>query len=481
MAVMALTRLALLVTAGAATSPVLADQPVRVFILLGQSNMLGEGKVIGNENGTLQYAVETEGLYPYLLGGPGFEEAAQVHVAGRTELDAPNPEAATCDASGFEKDTDYHDGQGIAHTPGESAADCCTQCSNATGCKFFTFAPVGTKGSSQGICWLKADANGRRGVKGCVSGSVYGVPSPPPPPPSPPPSPPSPPPIHWAVRRDVRNVFIMGNGNATFESSKLEHNEWLSVNTTIKSTIGPELGIGNMVGDFTDAPTMILKSCIGNRALGWDLLPPGSKEFDFTDSSGVTWTYAGYGESPEKWKKGDRVRPPAGWSTGEQSAVGWYAGEQYDGDIARAKRILADLDAYYPGATRYEVAGFFWWQGDKDSRDEGLSSRYEVNLVNFIQTLRKDFNAPNAKFVTASLGQSVKGDTDGAGKILDAMLAVDGKSGKYPEFQGNVAAVYTHPLSKGSSSGAHYGGNAETYMNVGEAMGNAMVELLKAA
>ena len=175
------------------------------------------------------------------------------------------------------------------------------------------------------------------------------------------------------------------------------------------------------------------------------------------------------------------MRPPAGWSTGEQSAVGWYAGEQYDGDIARAKRILADLDAYYPGATRYEVAGFFWWQGDKDSRDEGLSSRYEVNLVNFIQTLRKDFNAPNAKFVTASLGQSVKGDTDGAGKILDAMLAVDGKSGKYPEFQGNVAAVYTHPLSKGSSSGAHYGGNAETYMNVGEAMGNAMVELLKAA
>ena len=59
------------------------------------------------------------------------------------------------------------------------------------------------------------------------------------------------------------------------------------------------------------------------------------------------------------------------------------------------------------------------------------------------------------------------------------MLAVDGTSGKYPEFSGNVAAVYTHPLSKGSSSGSHYGGNAETYMNVGEAMGVAMVGLLK--
>ena len=47
--------------------------------------------------------------------------------------------------------------------------------------------------------------------------------------------------------------------------------------------------------------------------------------------------------------------------------------------------------------------------------------------------------------------------------------------------QGNVAAVDSHPLSMGSSSGAHYGGNAETYMNVGEAMGKAMVGLLAGA
>ena len=63
---------------------------------------------------------------------------------------------------------------------------------------------------------------------------------------------------------------------------------------------------------------------------------------------------------------------------------------------------------------------------------------------------------------------------------MDAMFAVDGKSGKYPEFKGNVASVYTHPLSKGGSSGGHYGGNAETYMNVGEAMGKAMAKLLAA-
>ena len=94
--------------------------------------------------------------------------------------------------------------------------------------------------------------------------------------------------------------------------------------------------------------------------------------------------------------------------------------------------------------------------------------------------LRKDFNAPNAKFVCASLGQTKKGATDGGGKILDAMLAVDSASGKYKEFRGNVASVYTYPLSKGGSSGGHYNRNAETYMNVGEAMGKVMVDLLSA-
>ena len=215
---------------------------------------------------------------------------------------------------------------------------------------------------------------------------------------------------------------------------------------------------------------MTLKACIGNRALGWDLLPPGSESWDYTDpkNSSLIWTYAGYHQSPNRWEKGTTPVP-----------VNWEAGEQYDGDTERTSVILGNLSTYYPNATNYEVAGFFWWQGDRDSYDMALSGRYEQNLVKLIKTLRSQFNAPNAKFVTASLGQTVKGDTNGGGLILDAMLAVDGTSGKYPEFKGNVAAVYTHPLSMGGSSSSHYGGNAETYMNVGQAMGAAMVNLLK--
>jgi hypothetical protein len=62
--------------------------------------------------------------------------------------------------------------------------------------------------------------------------------------------------------------------------------------------------------------------------------------------------------------------------------------------------------------------------------------------------------------------------------VLDAHLAVDGATGKYPEFKGNVATVYTNPMAQGGSGNGHYGGKAEVYMDVGEAMGQAMLELL---
>jgi len=131
----------------------------------------------------------------------------------------------------------------------------------------------------------------------------------------------------------------------------------------------------------------------------------------------------------------------------------------------------------YPGAKEYEVAGFFWWQGDKDMRNPAHFEQYEKNLIQLIKSLRKDFNAPDAKFVTASLGQTQKGSKGGDGVILDAMESVSKSSD--PELKGKVAFVYTHPLSKGGSSSGHYGGNPETYMNVGEAMGKAMVGLLQ--
>ena len=46
-------------------SHAVAAAPVQVFILLGQSNMLGMGHVVGNTNGTLEFAVHNESKCTY--------------------------------------------------------------------------------------------------------------------------------------------------------------------------------------------------------------------------------------------------------------------------------------------------------------------------------------------------------------------------------------------------------------------------------
>ena len=271
----------------------------------------------------------------------------------------------------------------------------------------------------------------------------------------------------WTVRQDVRNVRVMVSRSGGMD---VHNNEWMTIKG---NTIGPEIGIGHELGNALSEPVLVLKSCIGNRALGWDLLPPGSEryeseEIDPKTKQKVTWVYAGSKDKAERWVKGE-----------EPKEVDWYAGKQYDDDVKNAKAVLEKLGDYYPGATKYEVAGFMWWQGDRDRYKEGHATRYEHNLVNLIKTLRKDFNAPEAKFVLATLGQTSKENAAGNdGLIYNAMMNISDPV-KHPQLKGTVATVYSHPLSLGGASNGHYNGDARTYMNVGLGMGRAMVDLLK--
>jgi hypothetical protein len=47
------------------------SKPVQVCILLGQSNMVGMGKIAGDKDGTLEYAVKTKKKYSYLVDDAG--------------------------------------------------------------------------------------------------------------------------------------------------------------------------------------------------------------------------------------------------------------------------------------------------------------------------------------------------------------------------------------------------------------------------
>jgi hypothetical protein len=248
----------------------------------------------------------------------------------------------------------------------------------------------------------------------------------------------------WNVRKDVRNVF--------FCMGKLRYNDWLTgENGNGSGKFGPEIGIGNYLGHAIDAPVMILKSCVGNRALGWDLLPPSAVGTGVGGKS-----YQGTSESSNR-KVDEAVKAKNG---------GWYAGLQYDQDVGAAQQALKDLATYYPDATKFEVAGFFWWQGNAEGK--GSVENYDKNLAYLFSDLKKDFNAPNAKFVCATLGEHDKNATLSQKMFTFAEL---------PESKDKTAVFYSKPVSKGGSGG-HYGGDAETYMNVGEGMGKLMVELL---
>jgi hypothetical protein len=272
---------------------------------------------------------------------------------------------------------------------------------------------------------------------------------------------------NWTTRKDVRNVHTQGSGGPDGRGG-VRRNDWLTVSG---GKIGIEIGIGHQLGNALDEPVLILKSSIGNRSLGWDLLPPGSPrhEVETTDKKTgkkITLVTPAYNDEVRypSWTKGEVPDPPKHT---------WHAGLQYDGDVARAKDVLKNLDKYYPGATEYEVAGFLWWQGDKDRYNAAHSAMYEKNLHQLFKALRKEFNAPKAKMVVATLGQTDKDSASGNEKMI-----IDGMFAFAKAHKGDVATVYTNPLSMGSSSNAHYGGNAKTYMNVGLGMGKAMVELL---
>ncbi len=288
----------------------------------------------------------------------------------------------------------------------------------------------------------------------------------------------------WKVRRDVRCVFVMQKGTARV----IVRNDWLQPGFGARAQfIGPELGFGYVVGNALEAPVLLIKACIGNRSLGWDYLPPGSQRFASVrkEKSGVekTFIYAGYKDRPPFWemdKAQGLATPPPPWLGKDGKPIDWYAGKQYDDEVANAKAVLSEIGKYYPGAASYEIAGFVWFQGHKD-QDPVYADRYEQNLVQLIRALRKDFNAPKAPFVLAT-GCGNPG-TEGLGlKIAEAQLAMN-DAHKYPEFAGNVQCVdvrgfWPNPEQSPSKQGYHYYWNAATYMDVGLSLGWAMVEML---
>lgn len=200
--------------------------------------------------------------------------------------------------------------------------------------------------------------------------------------------------------------------------------------------IGPELGIGHVLGNAYDQPVLLIKLAWGGKSLGKDFRPPSS---------------------------------------------GGEVGPYYKEVVQRTKAVLGDLKKEFPefGDRKYELAGFAWHQGWNDRVNQAFNDEYEKNLAHFIRDIRKDLGAAKLPFVIAETGMT--GPEEKHPRALSLMKA-QAAVAEYPEFKGNVAFVGTKAFWREkevspSGQGYHWNTNGETYYLIGAAMGQALTKL----
>lgn len=233
----------------------------------------------------------------------------------------------------------------------------------------------------------------------------------------------------WITRSDVGFSYWSDPGTGENRRGNLDADFG---DTGGQGRIGPEYAFGLQVGSQLGDQVLLIKYAFGGKSLIADFRPPSS---------------------------------------------GAPVGPYYTGMIARVNQVLANLATYYPAYTGggYEIAGFGWHQGWNDMGE--ATSVYETNLVNLIKDLRTDLGVPNLPVSIGNTGMA----NSACGTILQAQLNV-GNPTLHPEFAGTVTTVDTRPfdfgvLLGGSDEGYHWNWNAESYFNIGESMGKAMMAM----
>ncbi len=208
-----------------------------------------------------------------------------------------------------------------------------------------------------------------------------------------------------------------------------------------KHHFGPELQFGHVIGDHLTNQVLLIKTAWGGKSLYEDFRP--------TSSSGK---------------------------------VGFY----YTKMVEEIHETLENLQKYFPDydGGGYEIAGFVWYHGWNDGCDpKNAVPEYEKNLVNLIKDIRNDLKVPNLPVVIGELtGPWVKAEGQWA-----AIRKAQADAAARPEFKGTVLFVETHGFvrlpeeSPCPTHGHHEFANAETYFLVGNALGEGMMKLVKAA
>ncbi len=280
---------------------------------------------------------------------------------------------------------------------------------------------------------------------------------------------------NWVKRDDVFITFFKKRGP-------------LSISYGDRSSTGPELGFGRVLGDHFNEPVLLIKTAWGGHSLYKNFRSPSS----MPDEEALKAVL-------EKAKIKAKAK---NWDEPTMEKIKESYGPSYRKMLAEVQRVLNEKDALFPAlkGTTPEISGFFWFQGYNDQFGDNAPNAYESNMKHFIKDVRQDLKAPNMPFVIAGIGtfgyngKLKPGKGSGTGKVLEGQLAMN----NVPEFKGNVKAFETAPLydkeagrvytSKGegkaeawkmvgSNKPYHYLGSGIWYSRIGQTAGELMIEL----
>ena len=404
-----------------------ATKPIKVYILAGQSNMVGMGNLSGAKNvydgvylssnpgvpdGPLQiYKVGNYKTSPLSVYLPDGKKTDKPIAEGQFEVSRSGVYQLSCGFGASSRAVMLLDGKGIRQEVKLAAG------------KRYSFAIKDFKGEPPRFWMRKMDLLGNGDLEavakreGKFSWLVDAA-------------------GEWSVRQDVyfQEARLAKDGRGSLLSA-----------TSNGKSIGPELGFGHVLGTFHDEQVLLIKTAQGNRSLGFDFRPP---------------------------------------SSGRTDPGNEFESAEYKLMVEGVRKTLANIDKIVPGYKDqgYEIAGFVWFQGHKDSFSEVLIEEYEKHLVNLINDVRREFKTPKLPAVVATVGFGGHNMQEKFLRILKAQMAV-GDAKKYPEYAGNVVSVDTRDFwrevdESPKGEDYHYNRNAETYMLIGDALGRSMVRLL---
>ncbi|MDB4637333.1 sialate O-acetylesterase [Planctomycetaceae bacterium] len=162
-------------------------------------------------------------------------------------------------------------------------------------------------------------------------------------------------------------------------------------------------------------------------------------------------------------------------------------------------KVLDNLKENHPAYDSdagYEIAGFVWFQGFNDQFNEHFKANYKDNMVAFIKEIRREYKTPQMPFVIGVLGTGqTKEKVD-----ENAVSVAQREAAAVPEFKGNVVAVesYTEYAldslevfnagwpknyyvwnTVGSDRPYHYLGSGKFFVRLGDSFATSMAELIE--